>query len=55
MSRYVQILIVGGGNAGISLAAQLLRKQASLNIALIDPAEYHYYQPSLDPGGRRYV
>lgn len=41
-----QIVIVGGGNAGISTAAQLLRKNASLDIAIIDPADKHYYQPA---------
>lgn len=45
MSHY-QILIVGGGNAGISVAAQLLIKNKSLDIAIVDPAEKHYYQPA---------
>ncbi|MCC6703113.1 MAG: NAD(P)/FAD-dependent oxidoreductase [Fluviicola sp.] len=46
MSKHYQILIVGGGNAGISVAAQLLIKQRNLQIAIIDPAEKHYYQPA---------
>lgn len=46
MKNHFQILIVGGGNAGISLAAQLFRKDAKLDIAIIDPAEKHYYQPA---------
>jgi sulfide:quinone oxidoreductase len=41
-----QIVIVGGGNAGISVAAQLLRKNKNLDIAIIDPANKHYYQPA---------
>ncbi|MCB9306088.1 MAG: NAD(P)/FAD-dependent oxidoreductase [Lewinellaceae bacterium] len=44
--QHHQIVIVGGGNAGISLAAQLLRKNRKLDIAIIDPAEKHYYQPA---------
>ncbi len=44
--KHFQILIVGGGNAGISVAAQLLRKDKNLNIGIIDPAEKHYYQPA---------
>ncbi len=40
MSKHHQILIIGGGNAGISLAAQLLRKQSGLDVAIIDPAEH---------------
>jgi sulfide:quinone oxidoreductase len=46
MKTHHQILIVGGGNAGISIAAQLLRKDASLDIAIIDGAKKHYYQPA---------
>ena len=41
-----QILIIGGGNAGISVAAQLLRKNKNLDIALVDAAKTHYYQPA---------
>ncbi|MCT2096919.1 FAD/NAD(P)-binding protein, partial [Staphylococcus epidermidis] len=44
MSKYYQIVIVGGGTAGITVASRLLRKNQSLKgkIAIIDPAEYHY-------------
>lgn len=41
-----QIIIVGGGNAGISTAAQLLRKIKDLDIAIIEPSEKHFYQPA---------
>ena len=44
--QHHQIVIVGGGNAGISLAAQLLRKNRALDIAIVDPADKHYYQPA---------
>jgi sulfide:quinone oxidoreductase len=46
MKTHHQILIVGGGNAGISLAAQLLRKDKKLDIAIVEPSEKHYYQPA---------
>jgi sulfide:quinone oxidoreductase len=46
MKKHFQILIVGGGNAGISLAAQLIEKNPKLDIAIIDPADKHYYQPA---------
>lgn len=39
-----QIVIVGGGTAGISVAARLLRKGHS-DVAVIEPSEVHYYQP----------
>jgi len=46
MKSHHQILIIGGGNAGISVAAQLLNKNKKLDIAIIDPSENHYYQPA---------
>lgn len=47
MSKQYQIVIVGGGTAGVTVASRLLRKNQSLKgkIAIIDPAEHHYYQP----------
>lgn len=46
MKNHYQIVIVGGGNAGISIASQLLRQDASLDIAILDGAKKHYYQPA---------
>ncbi len=46
MTNQHQIIIVGGGNAGISVAARLLRKNKHLDIAIIEPSEKHYYQPA---------
>ncbi len=40
------ILIVGGGSAGIGLAASLLRRQPNLQIAIVEPNDKHYYQPA---------
>lgn len=40
-----KILIIGGGTAGIMTAAQLLKKK-DVSVTLLDPAEYHYYQPA---------
>ncbi len=40
-----EIVIVGGGAAGIAAAASLLARRPGLDIALIDPADVHYYQP----------
>jgi sulfide:quinone oxidoreductase len=41
-----QVLIVGGGNAGISVAAKLINQNKAMDIAIIDPSEKHYYQPA---------
>ena len=40
-----KIIIIGGGAAGISMAAQLLRKLSNPDITIIDPSERQYYQP----------
>lgn len=40
-----QVVIVGGGAAGIAVAASMLARSKGLDIVIIDPAEVHYYQP----------
>lgn len=40
-----EVVIVGGGAAGIAVAASLLQRSPGLDIAIIDPADIHYYQP----------
>ncbi|GBQ63952.1 oxidoreductase [Ameyamaea chiangmaiensis NBRC 103196] len=42
--RYT-VVIVGGGAAGITVAARLRHARPSLSIAIIDPATTHAYQP----------
>jgi len=44
-----QVLIIGGGAAGISVAASLIRRQGQrdLDIAIVEPSQNHYYQPAL--------
>jgi sulfide:quinone oxidoreductase len=39
------IVIVGGGAAGAAVASSLLARDRHLDIAVIDPADVHYYQP----------
>jgi sulfide:quinone oxidoreductase len=48
-----QVLIIGGGSAGIPVAARL-RHAGARDIAVIEPSEMHYYQPlwTLVGGGR---
>ena len=43
------VLIVGGGAAGITVASSLQKRQGSrgLGIAIIEPRTTHYYQPAL--------
>jgi sulfide:quinone oxidoreductase len=42
---HYQILILGGGTAGITVAAQLRRKLKDYDLAIIEPSTKHYYQP----------
>ena len=41
-----QIVVVGGGTAGISVAARLAKKRRpKLDVAVVEPSERHFYQP----------
>jgi sulfide:quinone oxidoreductase len=52
-TEHHNILIVGGGTAGITTAARLVRA-GQTDIAVIEPSSQHYYQPlfTLVGGGR---
>ena len=52
-AEHHKILIVGGGTAGITTAARLIRAGAD-DIAVVEPSSQHYYQPlfTLVGGGR---
>ena len=39
------IVIIGAGAAGVAAASSLLARDRNLDIAVIDPADVHYYQP----------
>ena len=40
-----QVLIVGGGTAGITVAARLHRASRGLDVAVLEPESSHFYQP----------
>ena len=40
------IVVIGAGSAGIGLVASLLKRDPHLNITLIEPNDYHCYQPA---------
>ncbi|WP_067796564.1 NAD(P)/FAD-dependent oxidoreductase [Actinomadura formosensis] len=52
-SRHHEVIIVGGGTAGITVAARLRRAGVD-DIAVVEPSANHYYQPlwTLVGGGR---
>ncbi|MFF0388242.1 FAD-dependent oxidoreductase [Kitasatospora sp. NPDC004615] len=51
--QHHRIVIIGGGTAGITVAARL-RRAGERDVAVLDPSERHYYQPlwTLVGGGR---
>ncbi|MFX4263367.1 FAD/NAD(P)-binding oxidoreductase [Pelotomaculum propionicicum] len=44
--RHCQILITGGGTAGLAVASRLIKSRPGADIVLLDPARKHYYQPA---------
>ena len=44
-SARAKIVIIGGGAAGISMAARLKRRLQQPDITIIDPSDKHFYQP----------
>jgi len=49
MEKDAHIVIVGGGTAGITVAATLMKKSRGkgCHITIIEPSDVHYYQPAL--------
>jgi len=45
MTTRYDVVIVGGGTAGITVAARLRIARPALSVALVEPSEKHYYQP----------
>jgi len=44
-AKVYDIVIVGGGSAGIATAASILKRNRDVTLAIIEPSEVHYYQP----------
>lgn len=45
MQSHYEILIIGGGSAGLTVASQLAARIGGGAIAVIEPSTTHYYQP----------
>ncbi len=45
MKNHYEILIVGGGTAGLTVASQLAPRAGGAAIGLLEPSATHYYQP----------
>lgn len=46
MSKHFNVVVIGAGTGGIMTAAQIKNKRSNTTIAIVDPAEVHYYQPA---------
>ena len=42
LKDHYQVLILGGGTAGITVAAQLRRKLKAYDVAIVEPSTKHY-------------
>lgn len=40
-----KVLVVGGGTGGCAVAAKFAKHLKKKDLIVIDPSEYHYYQP----------
>ena len=55
-NQHHTILIIGGGAAGVSVANNLRRINTTIDVALVEPSEVHYYQPGFTiVGGGAYT
>ncbi len=45
INKHHTLLIIGGGAAGVSVANNMRRQNSTIDIAIIEPSETHYYQP----------
>lgn len=45
MSQHSQVLVIGGGTAGIMVASMMRKKNPNVSISLMEPSDTHYYQP----------
>lgn len=45
-SNAYDVVVIGGGSAGIGVTASLLQRRPSLRIAIVEPSSKHYYQPA---------
>lgn len=45
MKEHYQVLVIGGGAGGLSVAARLRAHPTPPEVAILEPSEKHYYQP----------
>jgi len=45
MNTHYEVLILGGGTAGLTVASQLADRTGGRRLAIVEPSPTHYYQP----------
>lgn len=43
--NHYEVLVLGGGSGGITMAARMKRRVGADNVAVVEPSERHFYQP----------
>lgn len=43
--NHYEVLVLGGGSGGITMATRMKRKVGAENVAVVEPSERHFYQP----------
>jgi sulfide:quinone oxidoreductase len=44
--QHFDVLIIGGGNAGLSVASRIRSQKPQLKVGIIEPSDKHFYQPA---------
>ncbi|XP_008562900.1 PREDICTED: sulfide:quinone oxidoreductase, mitochondrial-like, partial [Galeopterus variegatus] len=42
---HYEVLVLGGGSGGVTMAARMKRRVGAENVAIVEPSERHFYQP----------
>nr|KAF6389062.1 sulfide quinone oxidoreductase [Myotis myotis] len=43
--NYHEVLVLGGGSGGITMASRMKKRVGAENVAIVEPSERHFYQP----------
>lgn len=40
------VVVIGGGSSGIGIAASIRKRVKNIDITIVEPNDWHYYQPA---------
>ncbi len=43
------VVVIGGGSSGIGIAASIRKRVKNIDITIVEPNDWHYYQPAWTP------